>query len=959
MQILTPIIVPPGLEQAFARELREKAATGVLVVSIIGFILFPSFAILDWIMYPERIAELSLARFSTSAAGFLFLGVQFYARRRQVAARYARVFSWVFIALCSAGLDIIIFYAGGVESPYYAGMILLLIAVIAGLPWGVLEMALMLLVIVAQFNVFMLAVLPIESWQLVVNSNFFMVSTIAIGLFGAAAGHRLRLREFLGRREVEEEKQRSEELLLNILPTEVADELKANGRVEARYIESCTILFSDFVGFTAMSERVDPERLVKSLDLAFRVFDGIMTERGLEKLKTVGDAYMCAGGVLDSDPHHLVNCVLTGLQMIDALERGELQRPDGEPWTMRVGIHSGPVVAGVIGDKKFTYDLWGDTVNTASRMESTARPHTVNMLAEVYEQVSEFYVGEDRGFIPVRGKGPLAMTQVHRLRPEYSADERGRVPNDAFHEAVSRWIHEPASLERPAPALRSVRLANRARPSDVLSTLSVLREEDLDRLDRVADLLEIPEGRVLIEEGQELDVLFLVTEGLLGVRMARDGVDIELAVLGPGEIVGELSFLSLGPASATVVALTDAVVRRFDLKGVQKGDSDNPGFSARLFHSFALVLARRVREANARMFSMGDRPRPGSVSPVVSLASPAAVPESVAAAMRDLQRLLHPYADGWAHDHIEPTDDPSVSDPSGAVAAVVALACEGLVVAFDELRVEDPERLPVVGGVVLRECYRFLMRSELLSRCLHNAEGCASDHAALESIVNDRAMSAEPLGRMLDRWFLGEPVARALQAGVQRVSEELDARLAGETGRIRITSLSSCSAPEVFSAMAASPWSSRIQITCVDPDVDDLAAIGRRAAEFDRERQFTFVALDVMLSRHHRPALQLAPQHLVLVPRLVADLDDEALLALLNEIHSILTPGGVLLLGQIHVPAAFRAFLEHILMWPTGDRTPAQLAPLVERSRFGAGTIDVLEPDIDGFSLVALRRTER
>jgi class 3 adenylate cyclase len=439
----------PEARPIFEQELKENAATGLLVVSALACMLFPAFAVLDRLLYPEQIAQLTAARFSTTAVGLVFLLIQFGSRRRGTSPRYARAYSWAFVIIYSAGLDAIIHFAGGMGSSYYAAIILLLMGITVGLPWGLREVAAMLTVVVLQFNIAMWALNGADTWQVSLTTNYFLISAMAIGLFSTALAQNLRIKEFLSRQQLKAEMARSETLLLNILPDEVAAELKSTGRVEARQIDSCTILFTDFVGFTAMSEKVSPTDLVLSLDQAFRAFDRLMSENGLEKLKTVGDAYMCAGGVLGSQPDHLVASVLTGLLMIDELQNGEIRRPDGERWTMRVGIHSGPVVAGVIGDKKFAYDLWGDTVNTASRMESTAQPHTVNMTSDVYKRVAPFFVGTDRGAVPVRGKGTLAMTHVSRLRPEYSADTLGRRPNAAFRVALEAWLANGGAAESP------------------------------------------------------------------------------------------------------------------------------------------------------------------------------------------------------------------------------------------------------------------------------------------------------------------------------------------------------------------------------------------------------------------------------------------------------------------------------------------------------------------------------
>jgi class 3 adenylate cyclase len=226
-----------------------------------------------------------------------------------------------------------------------------------------------------------------------------------VGVFMARRNQRVRSAEF-------ESRKRTEQLLLNIQPEDIATELRDRERVQARNVEACTILFSDFVGFTALSARVHPAELVTSLDTAFHRFDRITADHGLEKLKTIGDAYMCAGGVMEAHPDHLDRCLRAGLAMMAALEDPALRDPEGNPWRMRLGLHTGPVVAGVIGAHKFAFDLWGDTVNVAARAESAGRPGGVCMSAEVFAPLADRYAAEALGEVELKGKGPVAMVLV-------------------------------------------------------------------------------------------------------------------------------------------------------------------------------------------------------------------------------------------------------------------------------------------------------------------------------------------------------------------------------------------------------------------------------------------------------------------------------------------------------------------------------------------------------------------
>ncbi|MBK6830929.1 MAG: hypothetical protein IPG92_09445 [Flavobacteriales bacterium] len=181
--------------------------------------------------------------------------------------------------------------------------------------------------------------------------------------------------------ELRHEKERSDELLRNILPDEVAEELKAKGHADAKHFDNVTILFTDFKGFTEASEKLSPQELVEELNTCFKAFDGIITARGIEKIKTIGDAYMCAGGLpvpSSSTPAGVVHAALEmqAFMIARKKERDAARMPFFE---MRVGIHTGPVVAGIVGVKKFAYDIWGDTVNTASRMESSGEVGQVNI----------------------------------------------------------------------------------------------------------------------------------------------------------------------------------------------------------------------------------------------------------------------------------------------------------------------------------------------------------------------------------------------------------------------------------------------------------------------------------------------------------------------------------------------------------------------------------------------------
>ncbi len=235
--------------------------------------------------------------------------------------------------------------------------------------------------------------------------NGFMAGFALVALFAGVF--------FVQRNRINKARKRSEELLLNILPEEVAEELKATGAAQAKHFDTATILFTDFKGFTQLSEQVSPSELVAELNTCFKAFDGIMAKYRIEKIKTIGDAYMAAGGLPDPQHGSPADVVRAALEMQDFMKAHKVERESqGKPYfEMRVGIHSGPVVAGIVGVKKFQYDIWGDTVNTASRMESSGVVGQVNISEATYALVKDApgLSFSPRGKVQAKGKGEMEM----------------------------------------------------------------------------------------------------------------------------------------------------------------------------------------------------------------------------------------------------------------------------------------------------------------------------------------------------------------------------------------------------------------------------------------------------------------------------------------------------------------------------------------------------------------------
>ncbi|PWT77657.1 MAG: adenylate/guanylate cyclase domain-containing protein [Bacteroidetes bacterium] len=215
---------------------------------------------------------------------------------------------------------------------------------------------------------------------------------------------------------LDSQKLQIEQLLRNILPDEVAQELQTNGTATPKFYESVSVLFTDFKGFTRIADHLSPQEVVSELNTCFVAFDDIIEKYGLEKIKTIGDSYMCAGGIPVEKENHVFNMVRAGMEIQEYITRRNSSRVELglEPWNIRVGVHVGPIVAGVVGKKKYAYDIWGSTVNIASRMESNGEPGRVNVSNAIYELIKSEYECTYRGKISAKNIGEIDMYFVER-----------------------------------------------------------------------------------------------------------------------------------------------------------------------------------------------------------------------------------------------------------------------------------------------------------------------------------------------------------------------------------------------------------------------------------------------------------------------------------------------------------------------------------------------------------------
>jgi class 3 adenylate cyclase len=230
--------------------------------------------------------------------------------------------------------------------------------------------------------------------------------------------------------EVVRQKEKAEMLIKKLLPDDTAKEIQTAGRAKRKKYEMVTVLFSDIQGFTKIAEHMQSETLLDELDRLFLKFDELVERQRVEKIKTIGDAYMCAGGIPRKNRTNAIDVVMVAIEMREFMY--DLKKEALNDWEIRIGIHTGPVIAGVIGNKKLSYDIWGDTVNIASRMESSGIPGEINISEATYSSISEFFDCEHRGKLPVKYKGEIDMYFVKGIKKEFSVNGEGKIPNDKF-----------------------------------------------------------------------------------------------------------------------------------------------------------------------------------------------------------------------------------------------------------------------------------------------------------------------------------------------------------------------------------------------------------------------------------------------------------------------------------------------------------------------------------------------
>lgn len=282
---------------------------------------------------------------------------------------------------------------------------------------------------------------------------------------------------------VEEQKNQSDSILRNVLPSDTLTQLKREGKANARGFETVSVMFTDFVGFTTISDNLEPQELVSILDRYFRKFDDIIGQHELEKIKTIGDAYMCAGGVPIRNKTNPIDTVLAALKIREfVLEEQERAKETGDiQWKVRIGINTGPVSAGIIGTKRFAYDVWGKTVNHAQRMERLSQPGRIAITGSTFEHIEAYFECSFAGIAESKSKGKIDMYFVDSIKPELSINGEGILPNEAFFKLVN--LHHYSSInymnaERKVMRMLKKRLSPNLHYHSVAHTIDVTRQAE-------------------------------------------------------------------------------------------------------------------------------------------------------------------------------------------------------------------------------------------------------------------------------------------------------------------------------------------------------------------------------------------------------------------------------------------------------------------------------------------------
>lgn len=391
-----------AMEAAFQADHAKNVLSQVRIAIIIAAILYGIFSILDFITIVENRVPALLVRFGFAiplfVLGYLATYRMYFRKRLQFL---------VSAIICIAGIGIVLIairYENVKSDIFFTGTLLPIFwaFLYSGLRFINAVKICLVLILIYEILFYAFSSMPTNTF---IGLNFFLLTSFIIGILGGYTIERYYRRDFVNQRLIRSEKQKNEKLLLNILPKSIAEELKAHEGTIARDYEEITILFADLVGFTQLSSHQSAQEVVTMLNEIFSMFDNLTDEFGLEKIKTIGDAYMVTSN-MNVDKSEAVEAVADFALALHKMMAKYNERT-AKNIQIRVGIHSGPAVAGVIGVKKFIYDVWGSTVNIASRMESHSLNNATQVSQTSYELLKDRFVFDARGEIEIKGMGKM------------------------------------------------------------------------------------------------------------------------------------------------------------------------------------------------------------------------------------------------------------------------------------------------------------------------------------------------------------------------------------------------------------------------------------------------------------------------------------------------------------------------------------------------------------------------
>ena len=496
-------------------------------------------------------------------------------------------------------------------------------------------------------------------------------------------------------------------------------------------------------------------------------------------------------------------------------------------------------------------------------------------------------------------------------------------------------------------------------------TLPMLSPQDWTLLRDHIRPVPFARGAVILPEGGHRRALHIVSSGTVRVEQSKSGRGIALALLGPGEIFGEMGFVENAPASASVVAEDDAVIEIIEGDALQSVMAAGPGFAIRFYHSIAITLVHRLRTTSRRLAEAGTAevaqlrrthsPRTGNISA-------RQVPSDLAAGLEAFERAMLSIKQAFRAGSL----------PESEAALRVAGQCDEVVRLLDRFTTADPlieigwsdllafrdasQVEAGVGDYVFRETFPALMQSATVERCYTKPRGFPDDYETMAVIYANQPDGDDRLGPLVDRWFLNRPFCRARRAARDRLQATLLQRAkARPEEEVRIASLASGMASELLSLLEM-PEGAAIRASCVDIDVEALLAAGRRAERQGTGARVTLIHGNVVPASGE--GVSLPPQQLIYALGFCDYLDDEQFLSLLDRCYDALAPGGEVILTHLAADNPDRGLMEHILDWRTTQRSTDDLRALFARSKFAPRPPDMSSDEFGVMLFAGCVKTE-